>query len=329
MRIVLLIICFAVFAVGGASAASLMTNGSFEDDGHAIGDITSTKPVGWNVNIGSKFGGEITGDWKTRGSYSLLLYSYIDSVFNQTDFAEVSQQVDLTDANEIIFDIYLAGYEYDVIPWNGSKIAAYVRIDNSTNDLWASPADADGEYNAVRVPLDSNLTGIHTLRFGIRSKASERLFASYYAYWDFIKLDAFCGGNGYLEADFNRDCYVDFDDVDVLAQNWLRSDLAPADDLIDIRPDGKINLSDFVVLANQWLLCTDWQDANCVEVPLALNADINLDGIVNILDYSILIANWGVPTNLKADINGSGTVDYNDLAIMNAQWLEKSWLYKY
>lgn len=328
MKIVSLIFCFAVFASGCVSAASLITNGSFEYDGHTIGDITSTEPVGWDVNIGSKFGGEITGDWNTRGSYSLWLYSYIYSIFNQTDFAEVSQQVDLTDANEIIFDIYLSGYEYDVIPWDGSKIAAYVKIDNNSN-IWESNSTADGEYYNVNVPIDSNLTGIHTLKFGIRSKVAERLYVSYYAYWDFIKLDAFCGGNGYLEADFNRDCYVDFYDVDVLARNWLRNDLVRADGLIDIWQDGKINLSDFAELANQWMLCSDWQYANCVEAPLDLDADINLDGIVNMLDYSILLANWGVPTNLKADIDGSGTVDYTDLAIMSAQWLEKSWLYKY
>ncbi|MFA6175204.1 MAG: dockerin type I domain-containing protein [Phycisphaerae bacterium] len=326
MRMVLLITCFAVFASGGASAASLITNGSFEGDGHTIGDITSTAPVGWNVNIGSKFGGNIRTEWRTHRDYSLRLYTVGSTTFTAGENAVISQQVDLTDANEIIFDINLTGYRMGTQPWDSNKVTAFINIDS--NNVWQSGPSYNGTYYDISVPIDS-YSGIHVLGLGIRVNIGQHILPSYWAQWDFVKFDAFCGGFGHFDSDFNRDCYVDFYDVDILAQNWLRSDLVPADDLIDVWQDGKINLSDFAELANQWLLCTDWQDANCVEIPLALDADINLDGIVNMLDYSILIANWGVPTNLKADINGSGTVDYSDLAIMNAQWLEKSWLYKY
>jgi hypothetical protein len=76
------------------------------------------------------------------------------------------------------------------------------------------------------------------------------------------------------------------------------------------------------------MLCSDWQNANCLEIPLDLDADINLDGIVNFLDYNILVSNWGTPSDVRADIDGSKIVDYNDLAVMSAQWLQKSWLYR-
>jgi len=331
MRIVLLIICFAVFAVGGASAASLITNGSFEDDGQEISDITSMVPVGWNVNIPTGFGGDIRHyntyyGWSSDGDYSLRLVTSRHFSFSGGEYALVSQAADFTDANEIIFDLNLLSYKYSYGSWDGSKVTAFVKIDSDT--VWRSGMSDNGVYE-VNIPVDS-YSGIHTLSLGIKvNTAMPSSSSSYIAFFDFVKFDAFCGGFGHFDSDFNRDCYVDFYDVDILAQNWLRSDLVPADDLIDVWRDGKINLSDFAELANQWLLCTDWQDANCVEVPLDLDADINLDGIVNMLDYGILVANWGVPTNLKADINGSGTVDYSDLAIMTAQWLEKSWLYKY
>lgn len=316
MKRSLFILCLLFFAGTGASAASFIVNGSFEADG-PIGDIDTANPYGWEANIGSKFGGEITGDWNSQGDYSLWLYSYRNYIFAAGDNTKVSQQVDLTDANEIIFDLYLSGYKYTPVPWDGNKVTAFVSIDS--NIIWQSDMNDNGVYYNVNVPVDGNLTGIRTLSIGVYSNVSERLTNSYWAMWDFAKFDALCGGFGHLESDLNRDCFVNFADVDVLAQNWLRTDLAPVDDLIDIWPDGTINLSDYAVLANQWMQCTDWQGTGCIDI---LEADLNFDGEVNFLDYNILVSNWGVPTEERADVDGSGTVDYKDLAIMSDQWLQ-------
>ena len=53
-----------------------------------------------------------------------------------------------------------------------------------------------------------------------------------------------------------------------------------------------------------------------------LPGDINGDGIVNLLDFNIMVANWlqsgmGIP----GDINGDGTVNLLDFNIMLANWL--------
>lgn len=330
MRSVLIIICSAVFATASASAASLITNGSFEDDGQEISNITITAPYGWDVNVPTGFGGSIRHyntyyGWSSDGNYSLRLVTSKNVPFDGNEYALVSQTADLTDANEIIFNLNLRSYKYSYGSWNGSLVTAFVKIDSNT--VWQSGISDDG-ISEVNIPVDS-YSGIHKLSLGIKVNAAMLSSTSYMAYWDFVKFDVFCGGFGNFAGDLNRDCYVDFADVDVLADNWLRNDLAPAEWAIDALQDGVINLSDFAVLANQWMLCSDWQNLNCVEVPLDLDADINLDGIVNFLDYNILAANWGVPTDLKADIDKSGIVDYKDLAIMNEQWLEKSWLYRY
>ena len=52
------------------------------------------------------------------------------------------------------------------------------------------------------------------------------------------------------------------------------------------------------------------------------NADINRDGIVNVLDQSLLARNWGrvEPELSESDINGDGKVDIFDLSIMASQW---------
>lgn len=49
-------------------------------------------------------------------------------------------------------------------------------------------------------------------------------------------------------------------------------------------------------------------------------ADLNLDNRVNLIDFSILLYNWGTPRNTKADINGDGWVNLVDFSIMMYQW---------
>ena len=49
-------------------------------------------------------------------------------------------------------------------------------------------------------------------------------------------------------------------------------------------------------------------------------ADLNGDGKVNLIDFSILLYNWGTPRNTKADINDDGWVNLTDFSIMMYQW---------
>jgi hypothetical protein len=48
-------------------------------------------------------------------------------------------------------------------------------------------------------------------------------------------------------------------------------------------------------------------------------ADLNCDGLVNLIDFSILLFHWGT-SNPIADINGDGTVDLIDFSIMLFNW---------
>lgn len=320
-RILIILILFVPLS---CQAASLITNGNFEDNDF-IDDITETPPKGWDVNIPDNFGGDIGDSWSTHGDYSLTLFSNgFFTAFVAGQKAMISQEVDLTDANEIILDIHLNSFQDD---WDGNNVTAFINIDNSPTNIWQSGQTDEGIYYDVNIPVDS-YTGLHTLYLGLRVDVTDTLIDSYWAQWDFVKFDTYCGGFGYLASDLNRDCYVNFGDLKIMVKNWLRDDLIPADDYLDLDPDGYIDLFDFVILANEWMQCTDSQWGDCVEVPLDLTADINMDGIVNFIDYGILSANRPVPTDEKADIDESGTVDYNDIKMMNFQWLQKNWLYE-
>jgi len=50
------------------------------------------------------------------------------------------------------------------------------------------------------------------------------------------------------EGDLNRDCLVDFLDVQVFAGQWL----APPESFADLNDDEQVDIYDFTILAEQW-----------------------------------------------------------------------------
>jgi fibronectin type 3 domain-containing protein len=69
-----------------------------------------------------------------------------------------------------------------------------------------------------------------------------------------------------LASDLDGDCYVDFIDLDTIANHWLNSDCIAPDNCegADFEPaNGIVNLNDFVNFARQWLWCNDPQDPDC------------------------------------------------------------------
>lgn len=63
---------------------------------------------------------------------------------------------------------------------------------------------------------------------------------------------------------------------------------------------------------------TTTSQSSTTSVPTCLPADINRDNIVDISDYSILVANFfqTTPTNPRADVNSDGIVDISDYSIL-------------
>ena len=59
------------------------------------------------------------------------------------------------------------------------------------------------------------------------------------------------------------------------------------------------------------------------EEPQPLRGDINLDHIVNSVDYSLLNADW-YSSNSRSDLNRDGLVNSVDYSIMNSNWL-RTW----
>jgi hypothetical protein len=251
-------------ACGSDAAWGQIVNGSFEDDGYIgrIGqidpNIPPTDPNGWTANMpAGKFTGSVDMGWATEGMYSLTLYSECVP-FDPCDMAVVSQQVVLADVDEILFDVKLAG---QWTAWDPSICSAVVLIDGDV--VWTSdtlePNDT-GEYFSQVCPIDDKYRtlGTHELSLGLRINVSEWLWKHYYARWDFIEALVFCGGGGLLPGDFNRDCFVDVNDLMAMATVWL--DEVAADSLYNLsgvdddgeNPVGTVNFFDLAVLGGSW-----------------------------------------------------------------------------
>lgn len=333
IKLIVAVTAMLVFASGGQAAVSIVMNGSFENDS-LIDDITEESPQGWcEVNVpAGKFGGKVEDDWSAYGDYSLALYSKAWGTFAAGDTAAVSQEVFVTDVNKIVFDLKLST-SLSAFPWDPEKRSALVLVDGIV--VWDSNdwlADANDEYRDQEIDL-SDFNGIgdtnsHTLSLSIRVNADEEAqLPQCRTQWDFVKFDAHCGGFGYLPADFDRDCDVDFVDFAVLSGYWLEQSIPYEDDLI---LDGVIDELDLEFFAEDWLNSTywqNWQNDNCYEVAL-LASDIGGDGIVNFEDFAAIAGEWANAGDcLQADVDDSGEVDYGDILMLLDEWLQIDWVY--
>lgn len=241
-----------------------IVNGSFEDDGY-IADITVTEPNGWNVNMPvGKFRGYVYTDWATDPydpnnpgpNYSLTLYSQSFMTFAAGDMATVSQQMDLTDVDEVVFDLMLDKNK----SWDPNVCTAVLLIDDDL--VWESNSvgsDVRDEYLDQAYTVEGKFKdgSPHKLSLGLRVNVAGMLFDRYYTYWDFFECVSYCDGNGLLDGDFNRDCYVDANDLELMADVWLdevgrydRYNLFRSD---EIDPNGIVNFLDFAIFAYNWL----------------------------------------------------------------------------
>ena len=297
VMVVLIMTVVALFVSGARAGVSVVMNSSFEHDGY-INDINDQPPYRWpDVSAAdAKFRGLVSEstDWTIHGGHYLVVYSYSFSVLNAGDEATVSQQVYLTDVNEIIFNVRLDTGSASHV-WHTSQRTAFLKIDADvvwdSNSLAGAPGDIRGEY------LD-------------------QVLVSYYTMWDLVRFDTHCGGFGYLAQDFARDCYIDELDLAVLAEQWL----ADVNEVYDLFEDGVFNFNDYDLFAEYWMANSDsnnWRDDNCYQAPL-LDADFNDDGIINFVDFTILTGDW---------LDGSETADYIVLSGLFDEWLAKSWLY--
>jgi hypothetical protein len=333
----LLVVLFGVnLSEGGVS---VVMNGSFEDDNWTgPQDIIVLCPKGWpeiyvpqnTSGYYTKFGGYVGRAWKEHGDHSLTLYSKSTGTFVEGDNAFLCQDVYLDDVNSIDFTVNLTtDYPADC-NWSNHEFSVFIGIDgivvwDSLNEL---PAGGNGEYAGRVDNIEISDGQPHVLAIGMISNntTSYPYYITYLASVDFVRFDTHCGGFGYLAGDLDRNCYVDFTDYAMLADKWL----GDANELggYGMPDEGVVDEYSLAIIAEEWLACTNSNDANCVCAPLCYE-DVTGDGVVDGLDMAALCEQWLLeePNDLSCDFNYDGFVDAADYAAMANKWRQKNWMY--
>ncbi len=292
----------------GASGCGLI-NGGFEDDGPiSEANFGAQEPNGWTVSIDrNKFRGYVRNDWPTEGVLNLSMYSQWFIPFEAGDMTTVSQQIELENVEKFMFDLKLETMGFGA--WDPNVCRAVVLIDADV--VWESSgasADVRGEYfdQVYEVESQYRTPGLHELSLGLRINVAESLWERYRVHWDFVDCIAFCGGGGILAGDINRDCYVDMNDLVLLAGAWVEEVDPQAETNVfkgdDAPGYGTIDFFDFAVLADGWVggfsqvvsMAEKWLQLVDPEDPQNLfhDDDVAPAGIVNFFDYSVLADTW-------------------------------------
>jgi hypothetical protein len=61
-------------------------------------------------------------------------------------------------------------------------------------------------------------------------------------------------------------------------------------------------------------------DTSEIEITIHENGDINDDGYIDNNDFTLMMFNWGDPTNQLADFDSTGEVDNDDFTILMYWW---------
>ena len=142
--------------------------------------------------------------------------------------------------------------------------------------------DPDGDQLTVVILNTSSSTSLTSLTLNGFTPCGSEVYQSYQDnYW--VSLGAFSGSltlpaysittihmarADSLESDLNGDCYVNYKDLKIIADNWLRTDCTEPTNCggADFEPtDRTVDLFDFSDFASQWLWCNNPIDPNCVK----------------------------------------------------------------
>jgi formylglycine-generating enzyme required for sulfatase activity len=157
-----------------------------------------------------------------------------------------------------------------------------------------------------------------------------------------VAVLASSAGAGLLNpSDICEDGTVDWLDLAILADNWLRTAEPPFAG--DVYKDGRVDWLDFSVLAGNWQRTGEpgipgdiYEDGSVDWLDLAILAynwlrtaepefvgDVYEDGRIDWLDFTIVAGNWqrtGEP-GIPGDIHMDGRVDWLDLTVLADNWL--------
>jgi len=178
----------------------------------------------------------------------------------------ISQSYSISDS-KVVSNTFLdsSGREYIVVV--NRHIGTWLdENDNPTNPdpvHWQSDVDDLYVNRTGQLVNFTPATGGRTITITLNDSGSNWL----YDLRQLAQAPQQCGDPGtvYLEADLNKDCYVDWSDFSLFAGQWLSGGCTAPDWCggTDLDQDGQVNWADFSIFGSQWLECTDPANSEC------------------------------------------------------------------
>ncbi len=263
--------------------------------------------IGWYLNAIDQFNQDV--------SISPTVFVYHTSVSDCSEYLNPDGPWRVTYFNEFIRQAAIQANgilldQADIVNWNIDNTAQRIEPDDQGRTVYLRHMDYD-ESN-----LPDTMDGDHANDALCLRKASAIWYlAARLAGWD---------GCAAVQGDVTGDCRVDLEDFFVLAGVWLTTSDSPNwVSYADIAPaggDGVINIEDFSAMGQAWFSyrCT-----------VDYVSDLNNNCKVEIGDFVLLAESWLSASgdgnwNEKCDISpdtGDGIVDFYDFQRFSEEWL--------
>ncbi len=175
---------------------------------------------------------------------------FLDTVYGVANRFELTGEIDASDVEPDLKGISVAQSALDM------------KLDVG-NDGWSDHVLAKGSYTVsvlgehTLAPSLYRPEGVSSADYWLDATGTERSFEIQNAISSsFVVV---------LNADINKDYYVNYGDYAMIAARWQRDDCDGSwnCDGADLSRDGVVDIADIVALADKWLNCTDPGEGDC------------------------------------------------------------------
>ena len=169
------------------------------------------------------------------------------------------------DANSTSSDLRISAYKDPCEP-NAAIIVINTSTTNDVNLTLSLNGFNPGNSGIYQSKSDANFVYIGTFSTSNKVLLPKQSITTIHlaGFADCAAVQA--SGNHRLDSDLNGDCYVDYEDLAIIAYYWLHTDCTAPGNCqgADFAPmDGTVNFLDFADFGPQWMQCNNPLDANC------------------------------------------------------------------
>jgi len=197
-------------------------------------------------------------------------------------------------------EVYTEGDDYDIVVL-GDQVQIHTKLTGSVppNIVDGQPFSVDYEFYLNIADFSTDFDGLPRFVDGDCDTAATIDMGAYEFDWLYV-------------GDFEGDCDIDLGDFGILSQSWQQDD--PAIDIAPyLDPDGIIDLRELLIMSDHWL--------NRI-----ILADFTKNGRVDLQDFAVLFQYWLLSNpemDIAPAGAPDGIIDLQELLVLANHWLEE------